>query len=404
MNRLSISNFGPVKDAILELRSINLLIGEQSIGKSTIAKLIAIFTDNVSLSTIAGNGIKTWKGRLKFYDLDIFCDDEYQIEYEFEDKVFHLIMTVTKSRVSTRLFERGVLIKDKKLVSQKIIYMRSIFKRKEILEALYNELVKSKGEEEDLGYLALSLQSILESSLYVPAERIAYSIIDNLRSAFSLIGDSSSFTYRRFMVGFDKAKSRLQQYDSPLLKIKYLNEENGQFFVDYSSQKKYHLFNASSGIQSALPLLVVLEDAKNRDYSSIVIEEPETNLFPNTQVAVLKLILEKARANGRIVTITTHSPYLLSAFNNYLYAGIVAKNVDKAQVKDLDDILPSKYRLDAADCSVYSIGQSINSDGNYCSSLITDFGMIDSNSLDSISFDMSNEFEALQDFYLKNSR
>ncbi|WP_353737979.1 AAA family ATPase [Paramuribaculum intestinale] len=46
---LHIENFGPVSEATVELRAINMFIGEQSIGKSTIAKLITIFTDHFSL-------------------------------------------------------------------------------------------------------------------------------------------------------------------------------------------------------------------------------------------------------------------------------------------------------------------------------------------------------------------
>ena len=41
MRKLIIRNFGPVLDAELELKAVNLLVGEQSIGKSTIAKLIS---------------------------------------------------------------------------------------------------------------------------------------------------------------------------------------------------------------------------------------------------------------------------------------------------------------------------------------------------------------------------
>ena len=43
--RLIVKNFGPLKDIDIEVRDFLCLIGKQATGKSTIAKLIAIFED-----------------------------------------------------------------------------------------------------------------------------------------------------------------------------------------------------------------------------------------------------------------------------------------------------------------------------------------------------------------------
>lgn len=404
MNRLSIQNFGPVKNAVLELKSFNLLIGEQSIGKSTIAKLIALFTDNSSLAFIASSGIKAWKSRLVLYDLDIYLEDSYKIVYECHEGNIDLIIKVIGKRVYSTLIKNGKEIINKKEVNNTILSMKESFYKDRVMTSLVSK-AKEVIQDEDVRCQILTWQSIIESSLYVPAERIAYSIVDNLQAAFSLIGDATTYTYRRFMVSFDKARARIKKYDSSLLGITYLNEEKGQFFLDSESKRKYHLYNASSGIQTAIPLLVVMEDVKNRGYSSIVIEEPETNLFPSTQVEVLKLILTKTRESGRIVTITTHSPYLLSALNNCLYAGFVSKSIDKEHVDLLDEIIPSELRLNSENCSVYSIGESINGNNVYCASLVDEeMGLIDANTLDRVSFKMSEEFNLLQDIYLKYSK
>ena len=403
MNRLIVRGFGPVKDAELELKTLNLLIGEQSIGKSTIAKLIAIFTDNGSLALILSSGIKAWKTRLSLFDLDIFGDDSYYIQYDYSENGIKLHIKIAGNRVYSSLFVNDEKITNKKKRAEFLLSKRTSFYKDRFFDNLVDEMNSIKNE--DVRYQVLSLQSLLESSLYVPAERIAFSIIDNLKSAFSLIGDATTFTYRRFMVSFDKARNRIKKYESQILGITYLNEEKGQFFIEPNSKKKYHLYNASSGIQSTIPLLVILDDIKNRGYLSVVIEEPETNLFPSTQVELLCEILQKARSEGRIVTITTHSPYILSAFNNYLYAGYVAKNKKKESESQLESIIPSSLWLNSDDCAVYSIGETINESRKYCISIIDkETGMIDSNTLDRISFSMSNEFEELEDIFIKNSR
>ncbi|MGL5035609.1 MAG: AAA family ATPase, partial [Microcystaceae cyanobacterium] len=43
MQKIVIKNFGPVKDAEIEIKKVLVLIGEQASGKSTIAKLIYFF-------------------------------------------------------------------------------------------------------------------------------------------------------------------------------------------------------------------------------------------------------------------------------------------------------------------------------------------------------------------------
>lgn len=403
MNRLIVRSFGPVKDAELELKTLNLLIGAQSVGKSTIAKLIAIFTDSGSLALIVSSGIRAWKTRLELYDLGIYASDPYFIQYDYSEKGIELHIKIVGGRVYSSLFINDERIIDKKQMASTILAKRTSFLKDDFFDKLVGEVNTIKNE--DVRYQILSLQSLLETSLYVPAERIAFSIIDNLKSAISLIGDATTFTYRRFMVSFDKARNRIKRYESKILGITYLNEEKGQFFIEPNTQKKYHLFNASSGIQSTIPLQVILEDIKNRGYLSVVIEEPETNLFPSTQVDILGEILQKARTDGRIVTITTHSPYILSAFNNYLYAGYVAKNIERKHDNILANILPIGLWLDSNDCAVYSIGETINQSGEYCISLIDkETGMIDSNTLDRISFDMSIEFEKLQEVFIKNGR
>ena len=42
MQRLVVKNFGPLKDIDIELKPINLIIGENGSGKSVLGKLIAI--------------------------------------------------------------------------------------------------------------------------------------------------------------------------------------------------------------------------------------------------------------------------------------------------------------------------------------------------------------------------
>ena len=76
--KLIVKNFGPVKDAELELKKVTIFIGPQGSGKSTLAKLVAICKDGErsflrSEIPVSYNynesyyGLKTFKNEKSFF-------------------------------------------------------------------------------------------------------------------------------------------------------------------------------------------------------------------------------------------------------------------------------------------------------------------------------------------------
>ena len=51
-----------------------------------------------------------------------------------------------------------------------------------------------------------------------------------------------------------------------------------------------------------------------------IVEEPEQNLFPESQIKIFETLLIHKKHKGDKVIITTHSPYILSGLNNCIYA------------------------------------------------------------------------------------
>ena len=66
-------------------------------------------------------------------------------------------------------------------------------------------------------------------------------------------------------------------------------------------------------------------------YVFMIIEEPEENLFPITQYALVKHIFQSLDSKpDNSVVITTHSPYILTAINNLIQAGnMIETDVNK---------------------------------------------------------------------------
>lgn len=402
MRKLTIDSFGPVSHAELDLKAVNLFIGEQSVGKSTIAKLITIVTDILSLSLVIRAGHDGWMDQLRLYGLDIYGEDNYHIKYEWENQGVHLLMAITKNEVVTSLTKGKTTITDPVEITKELVRLKPIFHQEEYVNQIIAALDAVEGAEPKDAWS--SLQHLFLNSIYIPAERSFFSCFSKALPALNLVNESIPRNLLRFSLDYQNAKAVYGRFDSSLLNVSYEYDGSDDFFIDHSSGHKYRLSYASSGIQSTIPLLLVLEYAVNkREYSSFVIEEPETNLFPDKQVELLRHILKTVKG-GRYLTITTHSPYLLSAMNNSLFAGLLLKQFGEDVEKDLSDILDKDCILTTSDCSVYSLGESVNGEGVYCKTVVDpETGMIDSNALDGVSLSLSAEFGKLEDVLLAHN-
>lgn len=403
MRKLTIKNFGPVLNAELELKDVNLLIGEQSIGKSTIAKLITIMTDIFSLSMVIRTGHIGWIDQLKTYGLDIYSKDDYHIKYEWLEKDIHLILTITKEDAQTSFTQGKTSIADPDKVSKLLFGLKPIYHQEQYIDQI--QAVMDNANKKDPKELMSSLQQLVFNSIYIPAERNFFSFFSKALPALNLVRETIPQNLLRFSLDYQNAKSTYGKYDSSLLNVSYEYDGSDDYFTDHTSNRKYHLSYASSGIQSTMPLLLVLQYAVNkREYSSFVIEEPETNLFPDKQVALLRHILKTVNSDGRTLTITTHSPYLLSALNNSLFAGLMIKQYGEGIKEEISKVIDKDCLLTPEDCSVYSLGEAVNGKGFYCKSVVDpETGMIDSNALDGVSLLLSAEFDKLEDVLLAHN-
>ena len=106
-------------------------------------------------------------------------------------------------------------------------------------------------------------------------------------------------------------------------------------------------------------------------------------------------------ANGHIYSIT-HSPYILSVFNNLLFAKRVVEKNPSAQ-SEVSEIIPEDYWLNAAEFSAYSLGnQFLDEEANYCESIFdSNTGLIAQNYLDTVSEMMGGEFNELYSIHAR---
>ena len=162
--------------------------------------------------------------------------------------------------------------------------------------------------------------------------------------------------------------------------------------------------NASSGQQEVIRILqdIFLTIAENRKVLRIV-EEPEAHLFPLAQKRVIELLVQMAKnTDSNQLIITTHSPYVLTVFNNLLFAQRVIDTNPEIE-KEVAKIIGKEARLKSGDFSAYVLSQSDNKSEFSAKSIVDEAtGMIGQNYLDTVSEILGYEFNSLYNLHSKS--
>ncbi len=185
-----------------------------------------------------------------------------------------------------------------------------------------------------------------------------------------------------------------------ILKGRLVARQNDDYLV-LADGRQVSLAHASSGQQEAFPLVLFLLSYLGNVRTStpgqaLYVEEPEAHLYPDSQWAVVRLMaavfnLSLAASNSHLF-ITTHSPYLLSAFNNLIRARQLAERFKDQPVKlrALYRIIPKNQHLALAHFRVYAL------EGGAARSIISvEDGLIVAEKLDEVSERISQQFDKL---------
>jgi len=156
----------------------------------------------------------------------------------------------------------------------------------------------------------------------------------------------------------DEVKSSVSQMLTYELIIKHLypdlKNENAESTVDILKDFSEKFAQKD---EKVMPLVARYHEVRQNLFethgTTLIIEEPEQNLFPATQKTLVYFLLESISGErDHNLILTTHSPYILYAVNNCIMAALVS---DKLSEKEKDKIkcLQSKVASDAI--SIYEI-------------------------------------------------
>ena len=383
--KLYVLDFGPIKFVDLDIKKTIVFIGPQSSGKSTVAKLLAIFRSiEIIVSEIEINQYFQDYNIFKYFTKDTlfkYSNSNYTISYSkrkwsFEKTTeFNTQIDIEKERI-------------KKLVTA-VVDERykddTIIQKEERIKQLYD-------------YNWKYLFGLLKKQIYIPAERILTSLISE--SGFSFNDISIPGCLKEFGKQFEDTRIRVKELEIPYLNITYKYEDKGDskgHRIYFDKNNSISLSESSSGIQAVIPMLIVIENLIKAENSySFIVEEPELNLFPTTQKSILNYLIQKNNHRNELV-ITTHSPYVLTVLNNFLFARNVAKQNEvsnKISNADIEKIIPTSSWIDHNDFNAYYF-----SEGQAKCIVNPNTNLIFENELDRVSQNIMGERDNLIELY-----
>ena len=388
---LEIRNFGPISNVTLTISPLTIFIGDQGSGKSTISKLLTICRDIRWRHDILDGNIASILRPFKEFSIDEFFRKDTFFSYK-EDSASDTSDSI--------IYENGAF-------NYKMSGVDDVEEAKKRLKFLIVETAQSLAKrtgndklEDTDSYTRKLLRANTRIGLYIPAERNIVGVLSQSLASIILHKIPFSDVILEFMSIFEKAKKEFPSFEVPFLNARFIEKEGSNRIFLPDSNKEISFNAGSSGLQSTLPMLMVIDySRKTNCFDSFVVEEPEQNLFPKNQRELMLYFASKLNNNKCNFVLTSHSPYLLSCLNVQLLASkLYAIDGYKDEV---GKIIKKEFVIDSKDVAVYSLGSKTD-DNDYCRSLISQTtGLVSINELDAVSEFIGDDYERLYSLYLR---
>lgn len=427
MSEINLNNVGPILKADINLdNGINIVIGEQAPGKSTLAKEIYFFKKirDFSLEFICNdfNFIGKANNRELYKDFLIYITNEYS-------ECFGLNKNLPKDFSICFVYKEGysvsVTLDDHNYVGFK--FSANLEERlKETLTAVNKIYHQPEESNDDLFSIFIKKQRLREEVaahfksvlddlfcedgdiIYIPAGRSLLAVLSEqldvvnvkaldlpmhdfvrkireLKPRFNKRLEEVVSDYFKSVKGNVKKNTDIENALKIIKKIlrgEYINDEDGEkLFIDGNSWIK--LLFSSSGQQEVLWILNMLfVSILENKRTFFIIEEPEAHLYPLAQRYIMEFIALTSNVTKSQMFITTHSPYILTSTNLLIHSGLVENYVKDSK----NSVIEKKYRLHSDTVKSYRL--SLEKKSFY--SIMDDYNFINTDEIDEVS-DVINE-------------
>ncbi|MDR0415444.1 MAG: ATP-binding protein [Prevotellaceae bacterium] len=400
MQKIAIKNFGPISNAEIEIKKVVALIGDNATGKSTIIKLISTFLW-IEKALFRGSEEKWFEkqNRLKTFFLPYHRIENYlnsTSDIEYYGVAYNI-----------RYNNEKISIEPKKKHTYQLPQIMYVPAERNFLTYLRstNDL-KSEGALQDFERELFNASSSLNGALTLPIG--GFEIEYSKRHEMLYVRDKDH------KIKITEAASGLQSSAPLYIVSDYLSkivQNNGHSEAMTSGsirkfQKEINeiLNNENLSEKQKQIAISALSGKFNKKAFINIVEEPEQNLFPVSQVQVVKSLIQICNSNDHNkLVISTHSPYVLTIFNNLLFAQRAVEKNGEIEA-EASQIAGKEIRLKSDDFSAYAVTKD-GSNGHIVKSIVDETtGMIAQNYLDTASEILGNEFNALYNLHAKSFR
>lgn len=373
MKRIIIRNFGPIKKADITVKDVNVIIGEQSIGKSCVLKVSCFCTwvekriaieqnarrfeqKDVFMEELVNfhrlNGyehVNTYIG----YESDFIrfsFDNEHGFSYEWKENRWDY----KRPKVSYVPAERNLVA-----VIPNWFEVKSVTENIQDFMADWSDARKSVGDDEkilnlDVAYHYDEVSDTdfvkIRNGRVLPFTNVS-SGLQSLILLYIHLLNINSKKYREREDNSVKHKSETEKLINSL--FDFYGKNLGEAFI---KNPKYGTINQETGlVQEYIPnpemnkwLMRIFLNLSRIHHCEVFLEEPEENLFPPTQQILMKSLLRFVNLEkGNTLFISTHSPYILDILLEretydfglfYIQStenGSVVKTATEADVQDM---------------------------------------------------------------------
>jgi predicted ATPase len=376
--KLIVKDFGPIKNAELDLKKVTVFIGPQGSGKSALAKLVAIFRDSHFL--IRANTNENLNIFFQNFNLQNF--NKKQSVFEFKTDTYYV-------NYNNETFDVGI---HEQLIEQKQYETYGGLQYADFEKYMKESKQKNVSPEQELvdtTLLTLAFDTQILKAKYIPTDRYLVSSISSSLWGFTDSNIALPKSMTSFGKNFEFARRTMVKFNSSVLGVTY-KFENNEDRVYFNEQEFLTLSESSSSSHAVIPLQLVVEYLRNTEKKNqFIVEEPELNLFPTAQKNLVQYLVQSCSSKENHLHINTHSPYILSAINNLIFAYKVAHEVPE-KAYEVAQIIPREQWLNPDDVAAYYVA-----DGTVKSIIAEKHGLIGENELDAISEDISGERDQL---------
>ena len=387
MQKVLIKNLGPIKNAEIYIKPFVVFVGRSGSGKSVVMRAVSMlkwvykkmqYKAFLKNSKIKNNAIRFNLTRLKKDSmLDDFIKPDTYIEF-FDNNTSIIKIENLKIKPNYKS------ITSKNFINSKIVFLN------DSRVALPEILSSAGGRKAKFSYYTSDIiDNFYQATNYLDSNEFKISTLN-----IDLITRKKD-GYKQFFIKKDNDIVKFDSSSSGEKNVSIIELIANFYAKNYDFSESFtknliELITNNIDIENIENIKNYMKKSSFSNSLDIFIEEPEANLFPIDQKNMAYFLSSFGECRNKPnVIFSTHSPYILTALNNLIYAKNIIK--EKPELKNkICNIIDENSLLDFDNLSVYYLDN-----GDICDILDYKTNLINAEQIDKASNIILDDFDKI---------